>query len=96
MYNDVRFTLNGQPMVYTGNPLRRLLDAGAAVTLNRDDPTFLGGLTLTEELGRAASFAAMSREELLACQRTAVRAAFCGEETKAALLAALAEFEGCR
>ena len=26
MYNDVRFTLNGQPMVYTGNPLRRLLD----------------------------------------------------------------------
>ncbi len=78
------------------HPLRRLLDAGAAVTLNRDDPTFLGGLTLTEELGRAASFAAMSREELLACQRTAVRAAFCGEETKAALLAALAEFEGCR
>ena len=26
MYNDVRFTLNGKPMVYTGNPLRRLLD----------------------------------------------------------------------
>lgn len=26
MYNDVRFTLNGKPVVYTGNPLRRLLD----------------------------------------------------------------------
>ena len=26
MYNDVRSTLNGKPMVYTGNPLRRLLD----------------------------------------------------------------------
>ena len=47
------------------HPLRRLLDAGAAVTLSRDDPTFLGGLTLTEELRRAAEFAHMSREELI-------------------------------
>ena len=70
-----------------------LLDAGAAVTLNRDDPTFLDGLTLTEELCRASSFGAMTGEELLNCQRTAVCAAFCGEETKAALLAALADFE---
>ena len=70
-----------------------MLDAGAAVTLNRDDPTFLDGLTLTEELRRAASFGAMTGEELLNCQRTAVRAAFCAEETKAALLAALADFE---
>lgn len=75
------------------HPLRRLLDAGAAVTLNRDDPTFLDGLTLTEELCRASSFGAMTGEELLNCQRTAVCAAFCGEETKAALLAALADFE---
>ena len=75
------------------HPLRRLLDAGAAVTLNRDDPSFLDGLTLTEELRRAASFGAMTGEELLNCQRTAVRAAFCAEETKAALLAALADFE---
>ena len=75
------------------HPLRRLLDSGVAVTLNRDDPTFLDGLTLTEELRRAASFAAMTGEELLACQRTAARAAFCGGETKAALLAALADFE---
>ena len=44
------------------HPLRRLLDAGAVVTLSRDDPTFLGGLTLTEELRRAAEFAYMSRE----------------------------------
>ena len=72
------------------HPLRRLLDAGAAVTLNRDDPTFLDGLTLTEELRRAAEFARMTEEEVLACQETAVGAAFCGEETKAALCAALA------
>ena len=74
------------------HPLRKLLDAGAAVTLNRDDPTFLGGLTLTEELRRAAEFASMTRAELLACQEAAVEAAFCGPETKAALRRALAEF----
>ena len=74
------------------HPLRQLLDAGAAVTLNRDDPSFLGGLTLTEELRRAAEFASMTRAELLACQETAVEAAFCGPETKAALRRALAEF----
>ena len=74
------------------HPLRQLLDAGAAVTLNRDDPTFLGGLTLTEELRRAAEFASMTRAELLACQEAAVEAAFCSPETKAALRRALAEF----
>lgn len=55
---------------------------GAAVTLSRDDPMFLGALTLTEELRRAAVFARMSEAELLRCQETAVDAAFCGEETK--------------
>ena len=75
------------------HPLRRLLDAGAVVTLSRDDPTFLGGLTLTEELRRAAEFAYKSREELLACQEAAVDAAFCGPETKNFLRRALAEFQ---
>ena len=75
------------------HPLRRLLDAGAAVTLNRDDPTFLGGLTLTEELRRAAEFASMTLQELIRCQENAVDAAFCGAETKAALREALAEFQ---
>lgn len=74
------------------HPLRRLLDAGAAVTLNRDDPTFLGGLTLTEELRRSAEFADMTREELLCCQERAVEAAFCGEETRQSLRQALADF----
>ena len=74
------------------HPLRRLLDAGAAVTLNRDDPTFLGDLTLTEELRRAADFAAMTREELIRCQETAARAAFCDEATRARLLRALTAF----
>lgn len=62
------------------------------MTLNRDDPTFLGGLTLTEELRRAADFAAMTREELLRCQETAARAAFCGDAARTRLLQALAAF----
>ena len=78
------------------HPLRRLLDAGAAVTLSRDDPMFLGGLTLTEELGRAADFAAMTEAEMLRCQETAAAAAFCGEETRARLRTALAEFQAGR
>ena len=74
------------------HPLKRLLDAGVVVTLNRDDPTFLGGLTLTEELRRAAEFAGMSRAELVECQMAAARAAFCGSEERAALLQTLEEF----
>lgn len=74
------------------HPLKQLLDAGAVVTLNRDDPTFLGGLTLTEELRRAAEFAGMSRAELVECQMAAARAAFCGPEERAALLQTLEEF----
>lgn len=74
------------------HPLKRLLDAGAVVTLNRDDPTFLGGLTLTEELRRAAEFAGMSRAALVECQMAAARAAFCGPAERAALLQTLEEF----
>ena len=74
------------------HPLRRLLDAGVVVTLNRDDPTFLGGLTLTEELRRAAEFAGMSRKALAACQIAAARAAFCTPRERDALVNTLEEF----
>lgn len=74
------------------HPLRRLLDAGAVVTLSRDDPTFLGGLTLTEELRRAAEFAGMSREEMAACQMAAARAAFCAPAERDALVKTLEDF----
>lgn len=74
------------------HPLRRLLDAGATVTLNRDDPTFLGSLTLTEELRRAAEFAGMTREALVECQMAAARAAFCSPAEREALVKILEEF----
>ena len=74
------------------HPLRRLLNAGVVVTLNRDDPTFLGGLTLTEELRRAVEFAGMSRKALAACQIAAARAAFCTPRERDALVNTLEEF----
>ena len=74
------------------HPLKRLLDAGVVVTLNRDDPTFLGGLILTEELRRAAEFAGMSQAALVECQMAAARAAFCGPEERDALLRTLEAF----
>lgn len=75
------------------HPLGRLLDAGAVVTLSRDDPMFLGGLTLTEELRRAAEFAGMSRETLVECQMAAARAAFCSSAERDVLLKTLEEFQ---
>ena len=57
-------------------------------------PTVIrGNAMISEELRRAAEFAYMSREELLACQEAAVDAAFCGPETKNFLRRALAEFQ---
>lgn len=75
------------------HPLRRLWDAGAAVTLSRDDPTFLD-LTLTEELVRCARFANLDMGDLLKAQYQAVNAAFCGEEMKRKMRTALDSFAG--
>lgn len=71
------------------HPLRQLWDAGTAITLNRDDPTFLGGLTLTEELERCAAFAAFSPRDLLQAQYHAAEAAFCKEATRSDLISQL-------
>lgn len=64
------------------HPLRQLLDVGAAVTLSRDDPMFLGALTLNGGAAAGGGVCPVSEAELLRCQETAVDAAFCSEETK--------------
>lgn len=74
------------------HPLRRLWDAGAVITLSRDDPTFLD-LSLCEELARCAQFARFSQADLLEAQYNAVEAAFCDVQTKAALRGALDAFK---
>lgn len=76
----------------TMHPLRQLWDAGVRITLNRDDPTFLD-LTLTEELARCMDFGHFSVEDLLRSQYYAVEAAFCDDETKIQLRAALDAFK---
>ncbi|SFQ10284.1 adenosine deaminase [Oscillibacter sp. PC13] len=73
------------------HPLRRLWDAGAVITLNRDDPTFLG-LTLTEELTRCARFAHLTIQDLLQAQYWAVDAAFCSDAEKQQLRSSLHAF----
>lgn len=67
------------------HPLRQLWDAGVVLTLNRDDPTFLGGLTLTEELTRCADFAGFTAADVLQAQFHAADAAFCDSETRSRL-----------
>lgn len=57
------------------HPIRRLLDAGVAVTVNSDDPILLG-TTLTRELAAVARAHKLSHETLVDLQASAARAAF--------------------
>lgn len=74
------------------HPLKKLHSAGAVITLNRDDPTFLGGLTLSQELLRCAKFGGFSLEDLTAMERNAIQGAFCQPEVKEKLQDALAKW----
>lgn len=73
---------------YAEHPLRRMLDAGLAVTVNSDDPPMFG-TTLTAEYLAALTELGLSRTELVDCVRTAVRGSFAPESAKAELLADL-------
>jgi adenosine deaminase len=61
------------------HPIRRLLDAGVAVTVNSDDPVLLG-TTLTRELTAVARAHRLSQEALVDLQANAARAAFLPQE----------------
>jgi aminodeoxyfutalosine deaminase len=58
---------------YEEHPLRRMLDAGVAVTVNSDDPPMFG-TTLRDEYLVALRRIGLTRGELLACARTAATA----------------------
>lgn len=68
------------------HPLRRLREAGVALTLNSDDPTFFH-TTLTEEYRRAAAHFGFGADELCDAVRTAARASFLAPTERAALCA---------
>jgi adenosine deaminase len=68
------------------HPLRSLVDAGCAVTLNSDDPPYFG-TSVGAEYAAAATEHGLSEDELRTATRTALRAAFVDDETRARLLA---------
>jgi adenosine deaminase len=67
--------LTGAVRSWEEHPLRRLHEAGVALTLNSDDPTFFH-TTLTEEYRRAVTHFGFGVDELCAAVRTAARASF--------------------
>lgn len=67
------------------HPLRRLVDAGARVTLNSDDPGMFAG-DLVENFTQAARVFALSHEEILRIARTAFDASFAEPRDRDVLL----------
>jgi adenosine deaminase len=93
MVLDVCLTSN-LTMLYASfddHPIDRLLAAGVAVTLNTDDPAYLG-IGLTDEYVLAARRLSWSLEDAAERVRTAVDAAFCEPARAAALHRELDEF----
>jgi len=68
------------------HPLRRLVEAGLAVTINTDDPA-ISGTTLTDELALAHLALGLSLDQLRAATLDAARAAFLPPAERAALVA---------
>ena len=62
------------------HPIRALVDAGVAVTINTDDPAYFY-TTLTKEIGLAASRHGFTLDELADLQGTAIDSSFADRET---------------
>jgi adenosine deaminase len=76
---------------FAEHPIDRLLDAGVAVTLNTDDPAFLG-VDLTGEYDLAATQLGWTLADAAARVRTAIDAAFCAPARAVTLRQALDDF----
>lgn len=74
----------GATASWATHPLRALREAGVAVTINSDDPTFFQ-TTLTEEYRRAVAYLGLSIDELCATVLTAARSAFLPDAARMAL-----------
>jgi len=74
------------------HPLPQLLEVGAAVTLNTDDPAYFS-TTLNDELKIASEVHGVSDAALVEMQRTAVRSAYASDDLKQEILAELAAFD---
>lgn len=65
--------------------LKRLLDAGAMVTINSDDPAYFGGYLLDNYLAAESSLQ-LTRDDLIALARNSIEAAFVSAGEKDRLL----------
>ena len=72
-----------------GHPLRRMLDAGLAVTVNSDDPAYFGGY-LHDNVAAAARALDLTGEHLRRLAEAGFRASFLPEADKQRHLAAVA------
>jgi adenosine deaminase len=93
MVLDVCLTSN-LTMLYPSfddHPIERLIGAGVPVTLNTDDPAYLG-IGLTDEFRLAASRLGWSLDDAVQRVRTAIDAAFCEPARAASLHRALDDF----
>jgi adenosine deaminase len=81
--------LTGAVPSWAEHPVRRLREAGVALTLNSDDPTFFH-TTLTEEYRRAVTHLGFGADDLCAAVRTAAEACFLPPAERAALAARIA------
>jgi adenosine deaminase len=73
------------------HPINALRDAGVAITLNTDDPGYLG-IDLTGDMCKVADGCGWSAGDLAAVSRNAINAAFCPPATAAALHRTLDSF----
>ena len=69
---------------YESHPLRRLADAGVRITLGSDDPPYFGA-SIGGEYEIAAARLGFDEDGLKAITATAIDAAFCDDDLKAAL-----------
>jgi adenosine deaminase len=65
-----------------------MVAAGLAVTINSDDPAYFA-TTLTDELRLAHEVHGLSVDDLRACQRRAMAAALCDDDTRASVARSL-------
>lgn len=75
----------------TAHPLKTMLDAGLAATVNSDDPSYFGGYVGANYLAVADALD-LSKDELVTLARNSFTGSFLGEEAKARHLAAIAAY----
>jgi adenosine deaminase len=76
--------------------VRAMIDRGLKVTLNSDDPAYMGGRYISESIALAASEAPLTEAELVQISRNAFEAAWIGDAERAHYLAALDAFAPSR